>query len=186
MLWHTYKNALCDDLQWHLKHYHSFHASVDQVHDYGLYLLQMELAVDSTKMLAEIGLTNPIEDWDHLLGHDLLRQHSCYDHGSELHSLLTCLPLLNNEQRDTFNKILNVIVTGQSQLFFIEGAAGAGKMFLYNALCHTLRSQNLIILCVASSPVRILLKEIERKRKRTTTFIILWSLDYVHFNTFCC
>lgn len=38
-------------------------------------------------------------------------------------------------------------------LFFLQGAAGAGKMFIYNAVCHAMRSHSLIVLCIASSGI---------------------------------
>ena len=41
--------------------------------------------------------------------------------------------------------------------FFLQGAAGAGKMFVYNALCYAACLQNLHVLCVASSGIAALL-----------------------------
>ena len=43
------------------------------------------------------------------------------------------------------------------EIFFLHGAGGTGKTFLYNTLCYHLRSQDKIVLCVASSGIDSLL-----------------------------
>jgi hypothetical protein len=45
--------------------------------------------------------------------------------------------------------------TGQT--FFLHGPGGTGKTYVYNTLCHQLRSQGSIVLCVASSGIAALL-----------------------------
>ena len=56
-----------------------------------------------------------------------------------------------------FNHVLDAVLAKSTQVFFVEGAAGAGKTFVYNALCHTLRSRELIAICVTSSGIAALL-----------------------------
>jgi hypothetical protein len=108
--------------------------------NYGLYLLETELTTDGTKTMTDIGLHPPQTDWNALLGNRFLLEHRSYDPNEELQLLLTCLGKLNAEQTHVFNTILDCVLEKHPQIFFLEGAAGAGKTFLYIALCHALRS----------------------------------------------
>ena len=156
-LWHLYKAMICDDLMRTLTRLNFVNPSPELAQDYGLYLLQKELSIDSNKTLSHFGLIDCQNDWDRLLGNDFFRQHASYDPETEREQLQTCLPLLNNEQRFAFDSIMNVIRNKTARIFFVEGAAGAGKTFLYNALGHAVRSQEMIVLCVASSGIAALL-----------------------------
>ncbi|KAE9400316.1 hypothetical protein BT96DRAFT_742954, partial [Gymnopus androsaceus JB14] len=41
--------------------------------------------------------------------------------------------------------------------FFLDGPGGTGKMFVYITLCHTLRGEGSVILCVASTGIAALI-----------------------------
>ena len=156
-LWICFKAVICEDLQRSLTRQGLVTPSIELAQDYSLYLLQNELGIDTNKTLADLGLPNPTNDWTQLLGNDFLRQHASYDPQLELQALLNCLCLLNHEQRFAFNTILDNVLANNAPIFFVEGAAGAGKTFLYNALCHALHSQEKVVLCVASSGIAALL-----------------------------
>ena len=157
LLWEQYKHSLCDDLQRALSRRGFNNPSLQLAEDYGLHLLQAELGIDSNRTLVDLGLINPQNNWDCLLGNDFFREHSSYDPSSELQNLLCVLPLLNNDQETVFNAVLDAVLAKHATVFFVEGAAGAGKTFVYNALCHALRSRELIVICVASSGIAALL-----------------------------
>ena len=61
------------------------------------------------------------------------------------------------EQLDSYNKIIDSINSGRGAVFFINGPGGTGKTYLYKTLCHKLRSEGKILLCVASSGIATLL-----------------------------
>jgi len=42
-------------------------------------------------------------------------------------------------------------------MFFLNGPAGSGKTFVYKTLCHRIRTDGQIVLCVASSGIVALL-----------------------------
>lgn len=44
-----------------------------------------------------------------------------------------------------------------NNLFFLDGHGGTGKTFVYITLCHALRGEGSIVLCVASTGVASLL-----------------------------
>ena len=67
------------------------------------------------------------------------------------------LPLLDNEQRFAFSSMLTAAVHHSPYSFFLQGAAGVGKTFVYNTLCFAARSRHLEVLCVASFGIAALL-----------------------------
>ncbi|XP_042950311.1 uncharacterized protein LOC122282424 [Carya illinoinensis] len=61
--------------------------------------------------------------------------------------------LLNCEQQNTYNSILQKVLSDEPAMFFIDGPGGTGKTFLYKALLATTRTKQLIALATASSGV---------------------------------
>src|SRR6266567_7661988 len=45
----------------------------------------------------------------------------------------------------------------EGKIFFVYGFGGSGKTYLYQALCHALRAEGMIIICVASTGIACLL-----------------------------
>lgn len=43
------------------------------------------------------------------------------------------------------------------RIFFLNGPGGTGKTFVYNTVCHQVRSKGWVALCVASSGIAVLL-----------------------------
>jgi PIF1-like helicase len=64
---------------------------------------------------------------------------------------------LNAEQRDTFDKIYKSTSDRNGDPFFLHGPGGTGKMFVYSTVCHHIRANLWIVLCVASFSVASLL-----------------------------
>ncbi|KAF8256540.1 PIF1-like helicase-domain-containing protein, partial [Lactarius quietus] len=152
-LWHKYKSHLCDDLSYTLSHKGLSPVTDELAIDYSLHLLQSELTADGNRSLNDVGLPFPTNDWDTLLGNQYILEHCSYDSNKELHLLLGSLLKLNEEQQFAFNSILDSVLHQRHEVYFLKGTAGAGKTFLYNALCHALHSRQLITLCVASSGI---------------------------------
>jgi len=64
---------------------------------------------------------------------------------------------LNSEQRLIYDTVLSSVCQRQSFVYFIAGHGGTGKTFLWRAILAKLRSQDHIVLAVASSGVAALL-----------------------------
>ena len=64
---------------------------------------------------------------------------------------------LNNEQLYIYEEILNTITSETNNLFFICGPVGTGKTYLWNAIISKIRSDNKIVLTVASLEITSLL-----------------------------
>ena len=152
-LWHAYKEFICDDLSRSLARSGICNASTELVYDHGLHLIERILLLGSNKTMKDVGMPGPTRDWDTLLSDSLVQDHLRFEPAEEEALLSNMLPLLNEEQRLAFDRILASYVADNKETFFVVGAAGAGKTFLYNTLCHAIRSRSLVVLCVAYSGI---------------------------------
>jgi len=64
---------------------------------------------------------------------------------------------LNDDQRNAYETILNVVTNKEGKLFFVYGSGGTGKTFVWTTLLSRLRGQGKIVLVVASSGIASLL-----------------------------
>ncbi|OSC97184.1 hypothetical protein PYCCODRAFT_1377786, partial [Trametes coccinea BRFM310] len=64
---------------------------------------------------------------------------------------------LNGDQLSAYEKIVASVRQQESKLYFVHGPGGTGKTFLYSTLCHKLRGEGHIVLCVAASGIAALL-----------------------------
>ncbi|KAF8088731.1 LOW QUALITY PROTEIN: hypothetical protein N665_0531s0004 [Sinapis alba] len=91
------------------------------------------------------------------LGNSLWNQELDYDVVEETLKHETQYNLLNNEQRVIYNAVLESIEKKEGKLFFVNGAGGTGKTFLYQTIISRLRSRKQIVLPVASLGIAALL-----------------------------
>jgi hypothetical protein len=145
--------------------------------DYGLYLLHTKLE-KLEHSLSEYGIPLYKYDWAEALNrasarrvlssNPLIVEQLSYDVRNEKSSYEIKYGLLNADQRNAFDTIISRIETPTpidpsssshdgSICFFLHGPGGTGKTFVYNTICHYLRSQEKIVLCVASSGIASLL-----------------------------
>ena len=130
--------------------------------DYGLYLLQ-EYLQEFGKTLEEYGLPKPLLLWmvqQPNSNNPMIEEESAYDPQQEEEVCNTMRIQLNPEQENCFKEIIHIVEKYEQNPggnyrsgFFLQGAAGTGKTFLYNCLCSYLRARGKIVLCVASSGI---------------------------------
>ena len=96
-------------------------------------------------------MPQPTQNWTSITHNRLITQEMNYDPQSE--SMLAHIQIdsLNSHQRSAFNHIWQSILGKQGKMFFVDGFGGTGKTYLYQTLCHAVRAQNIIIICVAST-----------------------------------
>lgn len=157
LLWDSYKPYICDDIPWLLDKQGMRNVSASVAYDFGLHLIEDALMHTGGKTMKDVGLPRPTMNWVDMLENSLIREHLSYNAERELQLLLCALPCLNADQSNAFNRIFDAALSQNPVLFFLQGAAGAGKTFVYNAVCHAMRSRSLIVLCVASSGIASLL-----------------------------
>src|SRR6266404_2918511 len=133
-LWDTFWHHICDDLRHQLRVHVFQNRDMDpseaQIQDYGLYI------ADQNPLIAEQR-----------------------EYGLEEQAGLAAQSIasLNPDQQSAFDRITSAITNSTGETFFLHGPGGTGKTYLYNTLCYSLRSQNKIVLCVASSGIAALL-----------------------------
>ncbi len=64
---------------------------------------------------------------------------------------------LNDDQRNAYETILNIMTNKEGKLFFVYGSGEIGKTFVWTTLLSHLRGQGKIVLAVASSGIASLL-----------------------------
>ena len=157
ILWNEFKEYICDDLKHALRHRGIPEPTEEQAYDYGLYLIERILKLSGKSLADYEPMPVSQENWDHQFGNHLILEQRSYDHLEQAQLAEERIPNLNIDQRYAYDQILNAVATQSGQCFFLSGPGGTGKTYLYNTLCHTLRSEGKIVLCVASSGIAALL-----------------------------
>jgi hypothetical protein len=96
-------------------------------------------------------------DWGHLSENSFIADQLNYNRDSKLEAAQTRKEMLNDDQRSAYNQITTSVLSGPPKMFFLNGPGGTGKTFFYNTVCHRVRSETFIVLCVASSGIAALL-----------------------------
>ena len=96
-------------------------------------------------------------NWEAHVGNPLVNEQLNYDRDEEHDRAAQHEPRLNGDQRSAYDCVLDLVRNIHGHMFFLNGPGGTGKTFVYNTLCHQLRSEGTIVLCVASSGIAALL-----------------------------
>ncbi|GAU51758.1 hypothetical protein TSUD_415470, partial [Trifolium subterraneum] len=91
------------------------------------------------------------------LGNRLIYDERNYNRQELRHEFRRLFQLLTDQQRLTYDKIMNGIKNKNGGVFFLHGYGGTGKTFMWNTLASSLRSKGHIVLTVASSGIASLL-----------------------------
>jgi hypothetical protein len=97
------------------------------------------------------------QDWENREANPYMDEQLHFDTAAEEHFLERTVPMLNTEQRYAFDQIFASTTAREGKMFFLHGPGSTGKTFLYNTLCHRVRANAWITLCVASSGIAALL-----------------------------
>ncbi|XP_013617380.1 PREDICTED: uncharacterized protein LOC106323876 [Brassica oleracea var. oleracea] len=91
------------------------------------------------------------------LGNSLWNQEIDYDVAEETLRHEKQYNLLNAEQREIYESVIDYVDKKEGKLFFVYGARGTGKTFLYQTIISRLRLRKQIVLPVTSSGIAALL-----------------------------
>ncbi|KAJ7678335.1 PIF1-like helicase-domain-containing protein, partial [Mycena polygramma] len=153
----------------------------DEVFDYGLFLID-KLLRESNRMLKDWPtMPLPQKDWDAEVVNPLIAEQLDYNRGLERERAEQKTALLNPEQRQAFDKIIDSVHNRSGKVYFVNGPGGTGKTFVYNTVCHRLRSEENIVLCVASSGIAALLMP----GGRTAHSVFKIPIDGLNSESFC-
>ncbi|KAF7372298.1 ATP-dependent DNA helicase [Mycena venus] len=155
-LWEDFRNDICDDLDHRLRRMAFENPTADDVYDYGLFLLN-KILQETGRSLTDFEMPMPQRDWAAAIENPLVAEQLDYNQVEERARATANYEQMNPEQRFAFSQILQSVEQQLGKVFFLSGAGGTGKTFVYNTLAHHLRGQYSIVLCVASSGIAALL-----------------------------
>ncbi|KAI0699683.1 PIF1-like helicase-domain-containing protein [Cytidiella melzeri] len=156
-LWLEFCEHLCDDLRWRLQQRGIEDVSADDIYDFGLFLLERILLNHGKSLSLFPSMPLPQKDWGICEENPYLTEQLRYLRQHERELADTQIPQLNAEQRHAFEEIFQSVSDQAGKTFFVHGPGRTGKTFLYKTLCHRVRSEGWIALCVASSGIAALL-----------------------------
>ncbi|GKF05633.1 DNA helicase [Tanacetum coccineum] len=121
-------------------------------------LFEIELILNShSRTLKDFGLLMPPKRLLDILQNRILMEEGNYDRELLLKEKDSLLPKLNRDQKQIFDEVLNGVSNQEQKLIFVYGHGGTGKTFLWKSLACAIRSEEGIILAVASSGIASLL-----------------------------
>ena len=157
LLWQTFCTKICDDLRHNLHQLGRTVIPDNDVYDFGLYLID-NILQDSGHSLSDFpSMPQSQLNWSDTLNNRLISQQMNFDPDIESSAAHDLISTLNDDQKHAFQQIWESIIHRQGKLFFVNGFGGCGKTYLYRAICHAVRAESIIILCVASTGLACLL-----------------------------
>ena len=157
-LWDQFGDNICDDLAHQLFRLHlRENPTPEEVRDYGLYLIEQLLSPFGKTLKDFQGMPEVVGNWEANLHNRLIAEQQHYNTAQQAQLAAEYIAKLNPDQQVAFDKITSAVTTKSGEIFFLHGAGGTGKTFLYNTICYHLCSQDKIVLCVASSGIAALL-----------------------------
>lgn len=159
LLWDRFREDICSDLGHHLSRMGRTNIAQDEIYDYGLFLINKTLKTSGSSLTDFRSMPQPIypSPWDPLFTNNLIAEQLNYNRDFEQESALRCVESLNPEQRTAYDCVIQSVEQNLGRTFFLDGPGGTGKTYVYITLCHHLRSQRKVVLCVASSGIAALL-----------------------------
>lgn len=134
-LWTDFREHICNDLRHRLQALHIPNPSEDNIFDYGLFLLDSILAESGRYLKEWPAMPQPLGQWQLCYENALLSEQLSYDTSFEREQADKYVSLLNDGQQSAFNTIIKSVSDNHGKLFFLHGAGGTGKTFVYNTIC---------------------------------------------------
>jgi hypothetical protein len=159
-LWDAHWESLSDDIETMTRYEHDDLAitlSEDALKDRALYeinqvLIRNEHHLEDFPTLPKSNYVPSVHG-----GNRLVQEELAYDQHSLTIDANNAKDRLNDDQRNAYETILNVVTNKEGKLFFVYGSGGTGKTFVWTTILSRLRGQGKIVLAVASSGIASLL-----------------------------
>ncbi|XP_028081957.1 uncharacterized protein LOC114283346 [Camellia sinensis] len=157
-LWNQFSMHICDDLAHKIRTLFAISEPTEaQIEDYGLYLLNQMLQESGKSLIDFPPMPQPSTNWSAVVGNRLIFEHQQLHNETQQADVEIIIDRLNNDQRTTYDAITSSVFENKGTIFFLNGGAGTGKTFLYNAIALKCRSLGHIVITVASSGIASLL-----------------------------
>ncbi len=153
-LWDAHWESLSDDIEAMTHHEHDDPTATlfeDALKDHALYEIDHVLIRNGHRL--EDFPTFPKFNYVPSVhgGNQLVQEEQAYDQHSLTTDVDNANDKLNDDQRSTYETILNVVTNKEGKLFFVYGYGGTSKTFVWTTILSCLRGQGKIVLAVASS-----------------------------------
>ncbi|XP_068309880.1 uncharacterized protein [Pyrus communis] len=158
-LFETHWKTMCDDISKNMMNAFGLQdvsKYQDQLRNSLLYELE-KLFAASNSSLSKHHLPQPNKLMMDRITNRSLREELDYNVDSLKHEHSNLFRLLNKEQKYVYDSVIQTIHNNRSGLFFVHGHGGTGKTFLWTTIMARIRSQNQIVLAVASFGIASLL-----------------------------
>jgi len=159
-LWNKYKDDMADDI---LHRVRTTTANPElefnaEIHNEALISIEDLCLMMSGKMLHELGMPAPNRPMHDAFNRELERERQ-FDRDALSQSVRTNVPLLNKQQKTTYDTLMKAVKDDNGGIFFLDAPAGTGKTFLISLILASIRAQSQIPLAVASSGIAATLLE---------------------------
>ena len=158
-LWMAFWQSICDDLQHALQQRVQPISSPteDQIYDYGLYLIDKLMQQKGKHLKNMTSMPTSSMPWENEQENPYMTEQLNYNRVEEQQLAANLQHQFNLEQQKAFTEIALAVNTRSGKSFFLQGAGGCGKTFVYQVLSHHFRAEGQIVLCIASSGIAALL-----------------------------
>ncbi|XP_021714884.1 ATP-dependent DNA helicase PIF1-like [Chenopodium quinoa] len=159
-LWEEHWQNLSDDIQYRQRRRLGIEGlclAEDEIQNYSLYEFEQILKRGNRSLKEFPGI--PFPDMTHLedIGNRMIMEEQNYDTCTLTQESNHLQRGLNVEQKQIYDTIIQSAYRQEGGVFFVYGSGGTGKTYLWRALISKLRSENSIVLVVASSGIASLL-----------------------------
>jgi hypothetical protein len=157
-LWNRFAMLICDDLAHTLRNDFQIPSPTEtEIIDYGLFLLNQILLEAGKNLIDFPPMPLPRENWRRDTGNRLICEHDLLRRNVIPEQLQMSIDRLNAEQRNVYNTVVDSVINSRGKIFFLNGAAGTGKTFVYNTIAAQCRKLGHIVVSVASAGIASLL-----------------------------
>ena len=159
VLWNDFRDQLCDDLAHRLQRSTNTNSDIpiEDIYDFGLFLINKDLRLHGTSLSTFPSMPNVQQNWEDHHENAYIAEQLRYNRHNEERHWEEKIASLNADQRNAFDQIYASTSAREGKVIFLHGPRGTGKTFVYKTLCHHIRANGWIVLCVASTGIASLL-----------------------------
>ncbi|XP_068992255.1 uncharacterized protein [Neodiprion pinetum] len=153
-LWDNHKDLMTDDIL----HQHRTRCNdltivfSDAMYNEALIAIEDLCITIANLPLSHFGMHSPNRNASDLMNTELNRELQ-YNTAEMAAIVARNVPLMNEEQKTIYDRIMLAVSAGQGGFFFLDAPGGTGKTFLISLILAEIRSNNGIALAVASSGI---------------------------------
>ncbi|XP_054091371.1 uncharacterized protein LOC128922976 [Zeugodacus cucurbitae] len=154
ILWENHKDSMTDDIlhQHRIRCHDLIITFSDEMYNEALIAIEDLCIVIANLPLSNFGMNSPNRTASDLMNTEMNRelQYSTVEMAA---IVARNVPLMNEEQRTIYDRIMLAVSAGQGEFFFLDAPGGTGKTFVISLILAEIRSNNGIALAVASSGI---------------------------------